>query len=78
MQTETSLRTPRKRYPAEILTPGDVERLMAACGTGTWTTDRNRALIAVLYRSGLRISEAVALEEMGREELIAYIRRHRL
>ena len=62
MQTESKRRPPRKRYPAEILTPGDVERLMAACGTGTWTTDRNRALIAVLYRSGLRISEAVAME----------------
>ena len=62
MQTETKRRTPKKRYPAEILTPGDVERLMAACGTGTWTADRNRALIAVLYRSGLRISEAMALE----------------
>ena len=62
MQTETSESRPKKRYPAEILTPGDVERLVAACGRGTWTADRNRALIAVLYRSGLRISEAVALE----------------
>jgi integrase len=48
------------RFPPEVLTRGEVMALMDACskrGEGI----RNRALIAVLYRSGLRISEALAL-----------------
>ena len=49
-----------KTYPAEPLTPGEVLRLIAECPTGK-IGDRNRALIVVLWRSGLRISEALAL-----------------
>ena len=62
MQTTTRRKGQRRRFPAEILSPDDIGLLMAACGEGTWTATRNRALIAVLYRSGLRIGEAVALE----------------
>jgi site-specific recombinase XerD len=45
-----------------VLTPAEVAALMAACGE-TATGVRNRALIAVLYRSGLRVSEALGLFE---------------
>jgi len=46
-----------------VLSPQEVAALMEACGNRpTPTCLRNRALIAVLYRSGLRISEALALE----------------
>ncbi len=49
-----------KKYPAEPLTKEEVNRLLAATGRGPGGL-RNRALLVVLYRSGLRISEALAL-----------------
>jgi integrase len=52
---------PRRRYPPEILRPEDIAALFEACGEGTWMATRNRALLAVLHRSGLRIAEALAL-----------------
>lgn len=52
--------TPR-RLPPEVLTPEEVASLLAACGQETWTARRNRALIVLLYRSGLRLGEALAL-----------------
>ncbi len=52
---------PRRR-PPEVLTEPEVIALIRACSTRAPTGVRNRALIAVLWRSGLRISEALALE----------------
>jgi len=49
-----------RRYPPEILTGEEVHAILAACGT-TVSGIRNRALTTVLYRAGLRISEALAL-----------------
>lgn len=49
------------RYPAEVLTKNEIGRLLDACGTKTWTARRNRALIVVMYRAGLRVAEALAL-----------------
>lgn len=49
-----------KKYPAETLTRHEVHRLLAVCGRGP-AGKRMRALIIVLWRSGLRISEALAL-----------------
>ena len=51
-----------RRYPAEVLPPAEVEALLRACSRRAPTGIRNRALIAVLYRAGLRIGEALALE----------------
>ena len=51
-----------KRYPIEPLTTEEVSALLAACSERAPTGIRNRALITVLYRAGLRISEALALE----------------
>jgi integrase len=48
------------KYPPEPLTREEVARVLAACGRGA-AGYRNRALIVVLYRAGLRISEALAL-----------------
>ena len=48
------------RYPAEILTADEVHRLLAACGRGV-SGVRDRALIVVLWRAGLRVNEALAL-----------------
>lgn len=50
-----------RRYPAEILTDAEVQRLIAACSHRAPTGIRNRALIVLLYRGGLRVSEALAL-----------------
>jgi site-specific recombinase XerD len=49
------------RRPPEPLTREEVERLLAVCSRRAPTGVRNRALIALLYRTGLRISEALAL-----------------
>ena len=57
-------RTPANRgrtYPAEVLTPGEVRRLLAQCSATSSTGTRYRALITVMYRAGLRTSEALAL-----------------
>jgi site-specific recombinase XerD len=51
-----------QRYPAEILTPVEVKPLIRACSGRAPTGIRNRGLIVVLYRGGLRISEALALK----------------
>src|SRR4051812_46875445 len=48
-------------YPAEVLTPEEVLRLIAACARRGPSGLRNRALIVVLWRGGLRIAEALAL-----------------
>ena len=59
--TQPTVRRPRRR-PAEPLTEAEVLALMKACSQRAPTGVRNRALIAVLWRSGLRISEALALQ----------------
>lgn len=50
-----------QRFPIETLTPDEVRALLRQCSTRSTTGTRNMALIVVLYRSGLRISEALAL-----------------
>jgi len=69
-QPRPSRRSPRhrsrtttggRRFPAEVLNDDEVRRLMAACKGPAFTVARHRALIALLYRGGLRISEALRL-----------------
>lgn len=57
---ESALRPPR-RLPPEVLTDDEVAGLMRACSHRAPTGIRNRALIALLYRAGLRITEALSL-----------------
>jgi site-specific recombinase XerD len=62
--TDAATKTPWNRgrkLPPEVLTPAEVNALMGACSKRAPTGLRNRALIALLYRSQLRISEALAL-----------------
>ena len=49
-----------RTFPAEPLSQVEVQQLMDGMNRGV-TGTRNRALVAVLYRSGLRVSEALAL-----------------
>lgn len=50
-----------KRYPAEPLAPEEVAAILSACSRKAPTGIRNRALLTLLYRSGLRVSEVLAL-----------------
>jgi site-specific recombinase XerD len=43
------------------MTPAEVASIIGACSAKSRTGIRNRALLTLLYRSGLRISEALAL-----------------
>jgi len=60
--TSTSSSSTSRRRPPEVLSEAEAIALMKACSTRAPTGVRNRALIAVLWRCGLRISEALALE----------------
>lgn len=50
-----------KTYPAEVLTSEEVSTILAQCSMISSYGLRHRALITVLYRTGLRLSEALAL-----------------
>lgn len=50
-----------KRLPPEVLTEVEVRALIGACSTRGITGHRNRALLAILWRTGVRISEALEL-----------------
>jgi len=50
------------RFPPETLTAAEVEDLIKAASNVAPTGIRNRALMAVLYRCGLRLAEALALK----------------
>jgi integrase len=67
-------RKPRRRFPAEVLTREEAAALMAASDDATSVGLRNRALIAVMYRSGLRIAEALSLRPMDVDHAACAIR----
>lgn len=50
-----------KLMPPEVLTEVEVRALIGACSTRGITGHRNRALLAILWRTGVRISEALEL-----------------
>lgn len=52
---------PPNRRPGEVLHHREVLALMDGCSLRAPTGVRNRALIALLWRSGLRLAEALAL-----------------
>lgn len=56
MTTRTS-----RKLDADLLTPSEIERLLRACSSRAPAGIRNRALLAVAWRSGLRIGEVLAL-----------------
>jgi site-specific recombinase XerD len=66
---------PKKKFPPEPLARDEVRRLMDACGTNSSIALRNRALIAVVWRAGLRIAEALALEPRDIEDGVLRVRR---
>lgn len=50
-----------RKFPPEVLTPDEVYALIRECGRGP-AGIRNRALIMLMWRAGLRVAEALALE----------------
>jgi site-specific recombinase XerD len=50
-----------KRLSVDVLSDDEVKALIGACSNRAPTGIRNRALIAVMWRCGLRIAEALAL-----------------
>jgi site-specific recombinase XerD len=51
-----------RKYPAEPLTEAEAGALIGACSPVSRTGIRNRALLTVMYRGGLRIAESLALK----------------
>src|SRR3954469_8678919 len=50
-----------QKYPAEPLSSDEARAIFNACSKRAPTGIRNRALLVVLYRGGLRISEALSV-----------------
>jgi site-specific recombinase XerD len=50
-----------RTFPPEPLMEAEVGALLRGCSLRAPTGIRNRALIAVMYRAGLRVSETLAL-----------------
>ena len=50
-----------RKLPPEPLSTVDIGKLIKACSARAPTGVRNRALIAVLYRAGLRLDEALSM-----------------
>jgi len=64
---------PLRHFHPEVLTDDEVRRLMAACSARP-TGVRNRALLVVLYRAGLRINEALSLYPKDVDAVVGAIR----
>ncbi len=61
------------RLPGEVLAPDDIRALLRACNRGP-TGARNRALLVVLWRGGLRIAEALALRPVDLDAAAGLVR----
>jgi site-specific recombinase XerD len=62
-----------REFPVEILEHSEVDRLIAACSRRGPSGLRNRAMIAVMFRGGLRVAELVALEPRDLDERLRSI-----
>jgi site-specific recombinase XerD len=50
-----------QKYPGEVFSPDEVKAILARCNRRAPTGIRDRALITVMYRAGLRVNEALSL-----------------
>lgn len=53
---------PKRKLDADLLTPIEIERLLRFCSNRAPTGIRNRAMLALAWRSGLRLGEVLALQ----------------
>ncbi len=65
---------PVRRLPPEVLGPVEVANLLRACAGTEYGAVRLRAMVVVLYRSGIRISEALALRPRDMDLRAGWIR----
>lgn len=63
-----------RKLPPEVLTEAEVSALVRACSNKAPTGIRNRALLVLLYRGGLRINEALALRPKDLDRAAGTIR----
>lgn len=63
-----------RKLPPEVLTAAEVSALVRACSNKAPTGIRNRALLVLLYRGGLRINEALALRPKDLDRAAGTIR----
>jgi site-specific recombinase XerD len=54
-----------RSIPAELLAPDEVAAIIGGCSAKSVTGIRNRALLTLFYRSGIRISEALGAPARG-------------
>lgn len=50
-----------RRYPIEILTRNEMATILDSISATSWTGVRNRAVVAAMYRTGMRVSEVLHL-----------------
>ena len=62
------------KLPPEPLTTAEVRALLAACSTRAPTGIRNRALLVVLWRAGLRCAEALDLQPKDLDSQLGTLR----
>jgi integrase/recombinase XerD len=69
--------TLKKTLDADLLSHDEIDRLLRACSKRAPTGRRNRALIAILWRSGLRLGEALALtpKDVDTQEFVIRVQR---
>lgn len=62
-------------HSAQVLTRDEVRRLIGACSDRAATGIRNRALITVMYRGGLRVAGLIGLHEsnVDREQAVIHV-----
>lgn len=63
-----------RKFPPEPLSPVEVAAIIGQCSKKAPTGVRNRALLALLYRAGLRVAEALALYPKDVDEKAGTIR----
>lgn len=63
-----------RRFPAEPLTAAEVGLLLAQCSRRAPTGIRNRAMIVIMYHTGLRISEVLDLKVSDIDVIIGSVR----
>ena len=67
----------RKKLDADLLTHDEIQRLLKMCSKRAPTGRRNAALIAIMWRSALRVGEALALmpKDVDLQELRVVVQR---